>query len=218
MAMPRSVPLSGVLAVDGARGADTTWRVALASTIGWVAGFAWMWVTKSIIAALTLGVDTVVDSVRKQVSFRLSGDYEGVSPTRTRGLTDNLSEWWHQPLTPWVLLGLVVALAVIVGRARGRRPWAPIAATAAIIAVATAGWYAVLNNHTQIHFWLVYRSIPITVGGLCALVAAAAVLPDGADKPGRRRRHAGRAGASGLDSRRPVRRTVTRTDSVSSRP
>jgi hypothetical protein len=184
MAMTAVGAALGVLAARGIAGAADTWRVAVAAVVGWVVGLGWMWSTKWVFASFALGVDPVVDNVKRQIEFRLSGDYEGVSHTPTRGLTDNLSEWWHQPLTPWVLFGLVVALAVILGRAGGRRPWAMIAATVAVIAVATAGWYAVLNNHTQIHFWMVYRSIPVAVGGLCALIAAAAVVPDGADAAG----------------------------------
>ena len=53
-----------------------------AAAVGWVAGLAWMWVSKWVIAAAVVGVDAVVDDVRSQIEFRLSGDYEGVSPSR----------------------------------------------------------------------------------------------------------------------------------------
>jgi hypothetical protein len=156
------------------RPAAAAWRVTVAAVVGWTGGLVWMWATKWVFAALALGLDDVVDDVRRQIEFRLSGGYEGVTATRSRGLTDNLAEWWNQPLTPWLVAALLILLGIVAVRARlGRPPWSAVAASAAIVAVPTAGWYAVLNNHTQIHFWMVYRSIPLAIGGIVALVIAA---------------------------------------------
>ena len=150
-----------------------TWQVPAAAAVGWAAGLAWMWAGKWIIAAAVLGLDDVADNVRAQIVFRLSGEYAGVSPTRTRGLTDNLASWWDQPLTPWVVVAVVVVLGVATIRSRpGRALAARLTAAVAIVAVPVIGWYLVLNNHSQIHAWLVYRSLPIAFGALSAVAYA----------------------------------------------
>ena len=150
-----------------------TWQVPAAAAVGWAAGLAWMWAGKWILAAAVLGVDNVADNVRSQIVFRVSGEYTGVSPSRPRGLTDNLDSWWEQPLTPWVVVVVVAILGVATIRSRpGRAVGARIAASAAIVVVPVIGWYLVLNNHSQIHAWLVYRSLPIAFGALSALVYA----------------------------------------------
>lgn len=152
------------------------WRATLGAVTGSTIGFAGMWASKWVFAAPVLGVGDVIDNVRNQIEFRLSGDDAGVSPNRTRGLTANLAEWWGQPLTPWVIAAVAVGALVAGLRSRGRGgsapPWAAIATSCAIIAVPVAGWYLVSNNHSQIHSWLVYRSIPITFGGLLAVIGA----------------------------------------------
>jgi hypothetical protein len=179
-----TTPGAFALAVVGAAlgilatGVDPTlrraWRVTAAAAVGWVAGFVWMWVSKWLIAAAVLGVDEVVDNVRSQVVFRLSGDYEGVSRSRVRGLTDNLGEWWGQPLTPWVVVAVVGVLVVAAVRWRRQSAVAArIGVCCALVAAPMLAWYGALNNHSQIHSWLVYRSLPVTFGALSALVYVA---------------------------------------------
>ena len=58
-----------------------------------------MWASKWIIAVVSVGLDVVVDTVTSQIGFRLSSGNRGVSDSRVRGLTVNLSQWWDQPLT-----------------------------------------------------------------------------------------------------------------------
>jgi hypothetical protein len=129
-----------------------------------------MWSSKWVLATLAVGVDEVVDNVKSQIEFRISGEHEGTTGRRTGGLTDNLAEWWSRPLTPWVVVGLVAIFVIVVVRARvSRRPWVAAAACAAIVAVPVVGWYVVLNNHSQIHAWMVYRSLPLAAGGISAL-------------------------------------------------
>ena len=149
------------------------WLMPAAAAVGWGVGFAWMWVWKWIFAAAVLGLDDVLDNVRSQIEFRLSGEFEGVSSSRTRGLTDNLSVWWDQPLTPWVVVAVVAVLGIATIRSRpGREVGTWIAASSALVVVPVMGWYLVLNNHSQIHSWLVYRSLPIAFGALSALLYA----------------------------------------------
>jgi hypothetical protein len=151
------------------------WQITGAAAVGWMVGLVWMWVSKWAIAAAVLGAGEVVDNVRSQIRFRLSGDYEGVSPSRVRGLTENLDAWWRQPLTPWVVVAVAGAVVVALVRLRRRHGVvARIAGSCALVAAPVLGWYVALNNHSQIHSWLVYRSLPVAFGGLSAVVLAAA--------------------------------------------
>ena len=51
------------------------------------------------------------------------------------------------------------------------------AACCAIVAVPVVSWYLALNNHSQIHPQLVYRSLPIAFGAVASLVYAASRGP-----------------------------------------
>ncbi len=189
--MPGSFALAVIGAALGAAAAgidpagSRAWRVTGAAAIGWLVGLVWMWGSKWIIASITVGLDAVVDSVTSQIGFRLSSGTHGVSDSRVRGLTINLSEWWRQPLTPWVLFATLGMLVVATLRwRRGLADLARIALCCGLAVVPVLGSYAVLNNHSQIHPQLVYRSLPITLGAVAALWYVASKRPtDGSPAP-----------------------------------
>lgn len=175
--LPGSLALTVIGACLGARAAAASsdavaWRVPLAALGGWVVGLVWTWAGKWLLAAAVLGADDVVDNVRDQVRFRLSGEHEGVSASRLRGLTSVLEMWWGEPLTPWLLAAVLVTLAVLVARWRGIVGVGRSTAVAcAVVIVAVEAWFELLSNHSQIHAWLVYRSLPIAAGAMAALAS-----------------------------------------------
>lgn len=177
--LPGSLALAASAATLGVCAAPapptrSMWRVTLAGVIGWFVGLTWMWVSKWVLAAMVVGISEVVDAVRNQIEFRLSGEYRDVSPSRTAGLEKNFSEWWNKPLTPWVIVLTVMLVVAVVGRTWFRRRnvegWRDTALCVLIVAVPFMAWFMALDNHTQIHAWLVYRSLPIAFGAVGAMV------------------------------------------------
>ena len=182
--MPGSFALTVVGATLGAMAAGVRqseqglWRVSAAAAGGWAIGLAGMWASKWLITALTVGLGTVMDSVTDALGFRLSSGTHGVTDSRVRGLTINVEEWWDQPLTAWVVFGSLAVVAV--GAIRWRRSKREIGSVlfcCALVAVFVMSWYLALNNHSQIHRQLVYRSLPIAFGAVAALVYAASRGP-----------------------------------------
>ena len=164
----------GAMAAGGRSQAERgLWRVSAAAAGGWSIGLAGMWASKWLIASLAVGPTTVMDAVTEAIEFRLSSGTNGVTDSRVRGLTINVEQWWDQPLTPWVVFGTLAAVAV--GAIRWRRSNGDIGSTAvccAIVAVPVMSWYLALNNHSQIHPQLVYRSLPIAFGAVASLAYA----------------------------------------------
>ncbi len=180
--MPGSFALTVVGATLGACAAGVhparpgAWRVTGAAAIGWVTGLLWMWASKWILASFAVGLDAVIHSVKGALLFRLSPGSPGVSESRVRGWTVNFSYWWGQPLTPWVVVGTLAILVVVLIRARrSATDLARIALCCGIAGVPVVGWYLALSNHSQIHHLLVYRSIPIAFGAVAALAYVAAI-------------------------------------------
>ncbi len=181
--MPGARALAGAGAALGAatpgregpaRGA---WRLGGIAMAGWLVGLAWMWASKWIIAAAVLGIREVDETVRTQIAFRVSGDSRGTTGARSEGIMRNLRMWWEQPWTPWVVLGAVGGVAVLVVLALRRRPWRAVSWSLLLFAVGsfavTLAWYAALNNHSQIHPQLVYRSLPLSLGASAAMAVVA---------------------------------------------
>jgi hypothetical protein len=159
-------------------------RSMAVAVAGWAVGLGAMWAAKWALAWLLVDRQRIVDSVRNQISFRTSGEYEGVTGTRLTGFTKNLSYWVDRPLTPLVIAAAVVIVGTVAWRHRHRLDWPGVAwigAAMVAIALPVISWFVALNNHNQIHFWLTYRSVAIAFGAVTA-VAVVAIATYGDDR------------------------------------
>lgn len=148
---------------------------AAVAAVAWIVGYTWMWVSKWVLASILFGVETVIDVIRFTTENRLAGDNGSIDDGAFASIRLNASVWWSQPLAGATVLALALAV-VVTWRRRGR--WLPpsdrwvdrliISAPAAIPLV----WFEVLRNHSQVHQWFTYRSIPLAIG----IVAAALVV------------------------------------------
>lgn len=151
-------------------------RMALAGG-GWILGYAWMWFTKWVFAAMVVGVDTVRSVIRYQIELRLDGEQASVEDRVFASIERNVEEWWNQPLTWLVAATAVVAVAASVIRIRrsGASGEWPVRAVLALPAAIPFVWYEVLSNHSQVHAWLTYRSVAVALG--VVVMAATARRP-----------------------------------------
>ena len=167
---------SAMLAV-GAHGTGPAVRRVVAATAGWIGGFAWIWFSKWVIAALVIGYDTVRFVVTNKTEERLTGDVDGTDPSVTSGLSAAWRVWRDQPLTTLALvaLGIVALVAMIRSRDLGST-WRArlLLASAATIPLV---WHLVMRNHTGVHFWFTYRSLPVAVGIVLMAATARLVAP-----------------------------------------
>jgi hypothetical protein len=147
-----------------------------------MAGFVSMWVSKWIFAWLFVDRSRIIESVRYQIGWR-AGDEpgRGVTGTRLDAVTKNAIYWWDRPLAPLMLGATITVVGVCLGRhhsfGRTGRGLAWTAVGAAWIGVPVALWYVIANNHSQVHTWFTYRSVPVTIGASAALIVAASSVP-----------------------------------------
>ena len=167
-------------AVIGMGGSLVLTRLALAmriivAVVAWILGYTWMWVSKWILASFVFGIDSVIDVIRFTTENRISGDNGSIEYGLFATIRVNLEVWLRQPLTGVVVAALLTTF-VFVWRRRTR--WCPpvdrwvdrlIVASPALIPLV---WFEVLKNHSQVHVWFTYRSVPIAVG----IVAAASMI------------------------------------------
>ena len=165
------VASAAVLAVGSMSVAGAVWRTG-AAAVGWIAGFAWLWLTKWMVAALVVGYDTVRFVVTEKAEERLSGAVDGTDASVFSGLSAAWGAWRDQPLTTLVVVGLG-ATAVVAAVRRGdlRASWAPRLVLAGAAAIPVV-WHLVLRNHTSVHFWFTYRSFAVAFGILLMALTA----------------------------------------------
>lgn len=176
-------------AVAARRGASTAEVARTTAIVGvvWPVVYAATWAVRWLLAAAVLGPD-VLGEIVEISRFRVGGAFEGVQEHVGAATRTNL-EWWlgRTPTAP-VVLGLAVATCVvalvIAGRHDRTRP--ALAALLAVPALVVPAWYELLSNHSQIHAFFTYRSVPVAVGVGTAACVMAATRPErpAAERPG----------------------------------
>ena len=133
----------------------------LESGLFWGIGYAAMWMGKWLFAGVLGGID-IFNDVFGKIQERTSLSVES---------TENLSVGaiWERNvgiLTGWpylLLSALFVVCCVILYR-KSRRNIRPVKGIPYIpIAILPFVWYALLSNHSWIHYWFTYRELAITV-------------------------------------------------------
>jgi hypothetical protein len=166
-----AVTSAAVVAVGLRRFGPAALRVG-ASSVGWIAGFAWIWFSKWVIAAVVIGYDTVRSVVTGKAEERLSGDVDGGSTGVFSGVSAAWDQWWAQPLMPWVVLGLgAVAVVTLMRRGDLSQTW-QLRVVLGAAALIPPIWHLIMRNHTTVHFWFTYRSFAVAFG--IVLMAATA--------------------------------------------
>jgi len=141
----------------------------LAVVIAWFAGYSLTWASKWVIA-VAAGVSW--SDIFEVITYRLNGDAPGyvqhhfLAPTRKV-----LSYLYHETRSAMLFPLLLPALLLPVGRPNLRR-FALLSSPLLI----PFGWFELLSNHTQIHAWMVYRTVASCVG---ILIAAAIIASRG---------------------------------------
>ena len=165
-------------------------RHGAAAGLAWPIAYAVTWSARWGIAAAVHG-DEVLASVAAQSRFRLSGAHDGVVQQLGAATRANVDWWIGRTATAPVVLALALLVCagalVLVARRRGEAgtPLGQVALLAAPALVVPA-WYELLSNHSQIHAFFTYRSVPVAVGigtAACVLVAQRVYAPLAAEGP-----------------------------------
>ena len=170
-----------------------TWRTVLAVGAAWPLAFGVTWVSRWAIGALGQGF-SVFSRVQEVSRFRLDGG--DVSHAFGAGLVANWEFWTGASVTavPVVVVASVLVAGLVLLAVHRHGPAGVLAfAGVGLPALVVPAWYCVLSNHSQIHAFFTYRSLPAAVGVvlLAAVVAARRPgRPEVAARPGGDRRSA----------------------------
>ena len=157
-------------------------RALLAAGVAWPVAFGGTWVCRWVVAAAVQGPG-VLAAVADKSAERLDGASASVDASFGAPTSTNVTYWWSTTATAGPLLAVaavavVVALVLAVRRGGARR--CAVAGLLAAPALLVPAWYEVLSNHSQVHAFFTYRSVPAAVG---VLVLAAVVAARGRAAP-----------------------------------
>lgn len=152
----------GTMAMRAGRSIAATAGWMLLAGCGWLIGYAGMWSGKWVFAALIVGRRRVVDDVRSTISQRLNGESDWSEPGFGSAIGKNIEQFGDRP---FAITLLVVILALVLATVV-RRPASEVATRSVVASTALVPliWFETLSNHSQIHAWFTYRSIPMALG------------------------------------------------------
>jgi hypothetical protein len=165
--------LVGLAAFQQGRSAVETAGWSVLAGVAWFIGYLGMWFGKWAYAGVVLGPRMVYDDVTATIDRRLDGETAWSEPGLGNAIGDNVDAFRDRPFAAT----LVVATIVIVGVGLVRRSIAETGVRAVVASTALVPfiWFEVASNHSQIHAWFTYRSIPMALG--VVLMASLATRP-----------------------------------------
>ncbi|MBF5081484.1 hypothetical protein [Quadrisphaera sp. INWT6] len=150
-------------------------RALLAAGAAWPVAFGGTWVCRWVVAAAVQGPG-VLTAVADKSAERLDGAGAAVDPAFGAPTSANVTYWWSTTATALPLLvvaAVAVVVALVLAVRRGGAPRLVVAALLAAPALLVPAWYEVLSNHSQVHAFFTYRSVPAAVGVVVAACAVA---------------------------------------------
>lgn len=154
----------------------------VAAAGGWIVGYGATWLARWAIAVSAFG-ESALNEILSVITERLQGQYANlVAPGLGQATIRNVELWWTTiPTAPVVLVLLaaliVLGLAILVGRGDWRGLGIAMLLSSPLIIVPI--WFETLSNHSQIHSWFTYRSVPMMVGIMAAAVLVAVLSARG---------------------------------------
>lgn len=152
------------------------WVQTIGLSAAWMVGYALTWVGKGLVGTLLTG-QNVLGDIFGQAMWRMTGvpeDGKWYPMTPAGAVQINMETFFTRSNV--LLLALLLAwLGVRALRMRtGAKGWLralPVAAVALYPFV----WYLVVQNHSNIHYWMTYKLLSVTAFSLCAYLLAVAL-------------------------------------------
>ena len=171
------IPLLFILRIRSRQNEEGNWPLAIKSCILWGIGFVGMWVAKWILSSLILGID-VMPYVTEHIDERLAGNV-GLTTGEyiESAIIKNLKCLFpfEYGISGAVLIFVFIIVAVILPVARNRVVLRQsinksIISVYGVLALVPFVRFAVLRNHSYVHFFFTHRALASTILALCFIV------------------------------------------------
>ena len=171
------IPLLFILRIRSRQNEEGNWPLAIKSCILWGVGFIGMWVSKWIISSVILGID-VMPYVTDHIDERLAGNV-GLTTGKyiESAIIKNLKCLfpYEYGFSGAVLIFVFIIVVVILPVARNRvvlrqsinKSIIPIYVVLALVPFVR---FAVLRNHSYIHYFFTHRALASTALAVCFIV------------------------------------------------
>lgn len=163
------IPLIWWMVMDSSEQREGFWvKRVVCSGLGWIVGYAFMWVMKWTLASLVLGQNVFQTAINEV--FILSGtltEKEYSLFSRFEAIYINWKHYGYKVYAMLLAVWLVwwISGCLLRGWKRDSRRYAYL-----LTGFSSVVWYLVLANHTQVHHFFTYRIFAVSILAFLAIV------------------------------------------------
>jgi len=151
-------------------------KTAAVSCVNWGLGYALMWASKWVLCYVITGRNTITDALGQIKERTVTNAYAetGISSDNIIDVIGYNIEAFRDWLSFAVFAGAIVAfiLYIVIGKKKFKTDESSLIPLL-LIAMIPFVWYAVLSNHSAIHFWMTYRNLTVTIMAVAAILMSA---------------------------------------------
>jgi hypothetical protein len=140
-------------------------KTSVAAGICWVIGYALTWLSKWLITSTILGQGDKMLEYFKAILYRTGGAGDG-----DRLHTISINVEMIPALNCLAIVAIVLLVVTIIRHRRASINELKFDAFLLILALMPFVWLVVANNHSQVHYWMTYRILAISVMALVVII------------------------------------------------
>lgn len=140
-------------------------------SIMWLVGYGGMWLSKWLLGSLITGNNLILDAYN-QAKFRVSRENYTILDVIDRNIFESFFDY---KVGKTLIIIVVVSLIILIFLKIIKIKYINIKIIVPylLISIYPFIWYAVLTNHSYIHFWMTYRNLAISIYALILIISNA---------------------------------------------
>ena len=171
------LPLVLLIAMRKEKSADNI-RITFFSCLNWGIGYAVMWASKWVVCDLLTGSNVIADALHQVSARTVTNAYEEIGLDSTNIIS--VFGYNFIPLRdiPMVALFVFSVLSLVLYMVFARKKFRiceDSLIALLLIALIPFIWYAVLSNHSAVHYWMTYRDLAVMFFSLGTVIMSSVV-------------------------------------------
>ena len=136
-------------------------------SISWCLGYSGMLITRWLVASIVSGNNIFQEGIN-QILYRTSHEYLGVKYTWFGTIKENVSDLSNQLVVFAITFGIIIFFANI--KKCRKRISVPAIVVLLLVCLYPFLWYLVVMQHSNMHHFMTYRNLCVTIYGIISLL------------------------------------------------
>ncbi|MBR2522905.1 MAG: hypothetical protein IKE53_00515 [Clostridiales bacterium] len=171
------IPLVLMICLRGEKSSDNI-RTTFFSCINWGIGYAVMWASKWVVCDLVTGSNVIEDAIHQVSARTVTNAYDEIGLDSTNIISVfgyNFIPLRDIPMVALFVLSVIALVLYMVFAKKKIKICEESLIALLLIALIPFAWYAVLSNHSAVHYWMTYRNLTVMIFSLGTVIMSSVV-------------------------------------------